>query len=604
MKRSKFNLSYLNSTTADAGYLVPVYYEDCLPGDKLRIGFESFVRCQPILSPLMHQVNLYMQYWFVPYRLLWDRWTEFITGGSDGVSVPVMPYVVSPLADPTSEDAQVKVGGFARGSFADYFFGADVRKPGVSVSAFPFRANVLIWNTRYRDEDLQLELPISFGDGEDTETFTGLLSPCIKKDYFSTARNNTQRGSQISVPILNSPSDSSSGQYYHFDIEFGLYETNSQIPDYTSYTPVASSYLNKILTSMPNPFTPNANYVNPAITSKTLITSFKETFSKSPLSFTPNVWLNLDRLAGNSYPHNVYGCFKVSLRLENGINETSQWLDSQDTSFLTWSGQKITFGGSLAYHSSNVNSSSYLDIRDLRLASSLQRYQERSLLWGNRYEEFLQREFSVRPSDARIQRPEFLGGCKSQLLISEVLQTSEGDSTGVGTMRGNGVGVLRQRPIRFFAPEHGIVIGYLSIRPKHVYTSGIDRAWLKKTRFDYYTPELSSVGMQEVLQQEISANADNAGVVFGFQDRYQEYRSRKDRVSGEFVDLLNYWNMATSYAEPPLISSEFVDMQNYADSYKRPFLVQDNSYHSYLCMIANKVRSYRPISKVSKNILK
>lgn len=602
MKRSKQNLSYLNSTTCNAGYLIPVYWEDCLPGDKLRIGFESFIRCQPILSPLMHQVNMYMQYWFVPYRLLWDRWTEFITGGEDGNAAPTRPYIVSPLADSSSNDPQLKSGGFPRGSFADYFFGADLRKPGIEVSALPFRANVLIWNTRYRDEDLQDELPLSLDDGEDLITSTDLLSPCVKKDYFTTARGVTQRGSQISVPVLSNVSNS--GQYRIATFEFGFCVGTDDTAGLTT-----QSFFKSGTTPLQGGNCPPSANVSADI----LLAKAKELIIKPgevvqgqvfDLGLPAASWINSGRSGRWNFAVRV-----SSVSLEFGAVAADTWSSSVEDYFYTCSGgasSKVstTVRGTFFFASANLNTSGLLDVRDLRLASALQRYQERSLLWGNRYEEFLQREFNVRPSDARIQRPEFLGGCKSQLLISEVLQTAEGETTGVGTMRGNGVGVLRQRPIRFFAPEHGIVIGYLSIRPKHVYTSGIDRAWLKKTRFDFYTPELSAIGMQEVLQQEISANADNSDVPFGYQDRYQEYRFRKDRVSGEFVDLLAHWNMATSYKEPPVINGSFVDMRSYSESYKRPFLVQDTSFDDYLCMIANKVRAYRPISKRAKNILK
>ena len=168
MRKSKFNLTHLHSTTLDMGYLVPICLLDCLPNDSFRISLSSFIRAQPMLSPLMHEVFLYTQYWFVPYRLLWDNWEAFITGGNDGLETPPFPIVKAPD------------GGFQTGSLADYF-GFPVSQAGIEVSAMPFRAMAEIYNTRYRDEDLQTEVPISYADGLDEETSVTLLSPaCIK----------------------------------------------------------------------------------------------------------------------------------------------------------------------------------------------------------------------------------------------------------------------------------------------------------------------------------------------------------------------------------------------------------------------------------------
>ena len=187
MKKSKFNLSYLNSTTGNAGYLIPFLLQPTLPNDTFRLSLSSFIRAQPMVAPLMHEVKFFTQYWFVPNRIIWDEWEEFITGGGDLTSAPAFPVL------PAKTQFEV-------GDLGDYFgFPTGVDVGGISV--LPFRAYAEIWNMRYRDEDLQEMLPIAYGSGADSTTSLKLMSPSWKRDYFTTARPFTQRGVNISVPV-------------------------------------------------------------------------------------------------------------------------------------------------------------------------------------------------------------------------------------------------------------------------------------------------------------------------------------------------------------------------------------------------------------------
>ena len=182
---SKFNLSHDNSLTCDMGELIPFCVIDCLPNDRFRLGMDSFIRAQPMLAPLMHLVTLHTHYFYVPYRLLWDEWEDFITSGISGSETPEFPTIdINP----------------AVGSLADYF-GLPVNGVSLQVSALPFRAYAEIYNTRYRDEDLQTELAISYASGKDTTTNTALQNCAWAKDYFTTSRLSSQRGPQISIPI-------------------------------------------------------------------------------------------------------------------------------------------------------------------------------------------------------------------------------------------------------------------------------------------------------------------------------------------------------------------------------------------------------------------
>ena len=675
MKRSKFNLTHTHSTTADAGQLIPFLLQPTLPGDRFRIGLKNFIRCQPMVAPLMHEVYFYTQYWYVPYRILWDNWEDFITGGDNLSSSPAFPYVTAPS------------GGWQPGSLADYF-GFPVKQSGIEVSAMPFRAYAEIWNNRYRDEDLQSDVGIVYTDGKDTKTNTDILSPSWKRDYFTLARPWTQRGADILIPVSTGTGHDNSSAVVHkhtFSIEIGLRHENvlAQVNggeevnraeafagasvyaggDGTSpnglFAPVEYQYTEGVsgvtcddfsrfyTTSVPG----HTIYFVPLIDDyKTLPGSETPTISANDFSFLNTLdysFLNSYRqdkglyyagrvsftmvvcdwygggYRGQRYYHyvNVPVISYVILTSDNVVDKVGDFEKPVFTGIHSSTEKNNVCGGAFTYYKAipagatangffpvtwwqSFSQVGSISVRDLRASSALQRYAERSLKFGNRYEEFIQREFGVKPRDSRIQRPEYLGGGRGILNISEVLQTAEGTDTGVGTMRGHGIASVAQRPIRFKSPEHGIIIGLLSIRPKAVYTQGIEREFLKRSRLDFFTPELANIGMQEVLTQELYATSANKDAIFGYNDRYQEYRYHKPLVTGEFRDTLNYWNMARIFDNAPSLNDEFINMEYSSEVFKRPFAVQDQSYHSFLIMLENVIQAWRPIPKRAKDILK
>lgn len=645
MRKSKFKLTHLHSTTLDPGYLVPFCLIPTLPNDSFRLGLSTFIRAQPMLAPLMHEVRLFTQYWFVPNRIIWEEWEDFITGGNDLSLTPPFPTVKL-----TADDCKT-------GSLTDYFGFPLVQD--LEVSALPYRAMAEIWNTRYRDEDLQEELPIDYGSSEDTTTSRKLLSPSFSKDYFTTARPFTQRGGDVAVPVQNNIGGvSPRGKRVTFRIVATHHTTanGSGARPVTSCASVAGGWNgDSIQAALEQWFVDNKDDIESLVWSPPAFKNDQATrnlfsdaimaprlfysqtvpsqyasvnsswafyvfidnvsvFEQSTpvidgISVNPikNVTCPPAILVPNNSPNTQYQFPFYSTGPTTWTNPTGdiaggRFSGIQTSDNFEWTAVMLT--GEYQYQLSAGTGETGIYIRDLRKTSALQRYAERSLRYGNRYEEFIQREFGIKPRDYRIQRPEYLGGGAGILNISEVLQTAESTDTGVGTMRGHGVASISQRPIRFRCPEHGLILGLLSIRPKSVYTQGIDREWLKRSRLDFFTPELANIGMQEVLQQELFATPDNVNEVFGYSERYQEYRYQKPLVSGEFRTTLNFWNMARLFANPPNLNAEFIDMANAVDDFKRPFQVQDNSAHAFICMLKNHIRAYRPIPKRAKDILK
>jgi len=234
------------------------------------------------------------------------------------------------------------------------------------------------------------------------------------------------------------------------------------------------------------------------------------------------------------------------------------------------------------------------NINELRLAFALQRYEEARARWGSRYVEYL-RYLGVRSSDARLQRPEYLGGGKQTLQWSEVLQTgvtTDGDDEeGVGNLKGHGIGAMRSNRYRRFFEEHGYVFSFLSVLPKTIYVQGISRTWNRRTKEDFWQRELQHIGQQEVLNKELYAAHTTPDGVFGYQDRYDEYRRLESSVSGEFRTTdLDFWHMARIFSSDPTLNSSFVT----SNPTKRINAVQTNDV--LWCMVRHSIQARRMVA--------
>lgn len=231
-------------------------------------------------------------------------------------------------------------------------------------------------------------------------------------------------------------------------------------------------------------------------------------------------------------------------------------------------------------------------INDFRLAFALQRYQEARAQYGTRYTEYL-RYLGVRSSDARLQRPEYLGGGRSTMNISEVLKTGEGDTPDtdapIGELRGHGIGALRSRRFIRFFEEHGIVMSLASIRPRTMYVDGVKRKWSRTTKEDFWQKELEQIGQQAILNKEVYAAAASPSGVFGYQDRYAEYRHEPSYVTGQFQTVLTDWHLARIFAAEPALNQSFTD----CDPSKRIFAEQ--TQHSCWAMFSHSIQARRMV---------
>ena len=243
----------------------------------------------------------------------------------------------------------------------------------------------------------------------------------------------------------------------------------------------------------------------------------------------------------------------------------------------------------------NLASATTFNVSDLRLAFQIQKWMERNARGGARYTEYLNNHFGVSPRDERLQRPEYLGGTKLPLMVSEVLQTSETGTTPQGTMAGHGLSAGRDFCATYRAEEFGLIMGIMSIMPRTAYSQGINRQWLRTTRYDFYSPEWAHLSEQAIIRAELYANSvsgDNT-TVFGYQGRYNEMRSKQNMlcslmrygVSGS----LAFWHIGRNFASAPSLNETFIRCVPRKDYLAAP------SQPACIVNIANIIKAIRPM---------
>lgn len=548
--RSLFDLSHEWLSTCDMGILYPFFWSEMSPGDTFHMANEIVIRAQPLLAPILHQINATTHYFFVPYRIIWEEWENFITGGVDGQfggnTRDDEPSEVSPELprwSPTNNSV---------GSLWDSLgLPTGVVPNGALPLDFIRRVYNRIWNEYYRDENLQEEV------NEDNEE---LLRRNWKKDYFTSALENQQRGIAPALPIVGSALVSNRSQTLNFvssDIQFLRSES-------------AGGFTFHIYKG-------------------TLQYEISDSsFSIVGLSISVGVrqWVN----GSWSVVNTSFKCVSQQGSIAIFVNDSLGGQSASSAPSVSDTSSK-SISGSYA----DLSTTTATDVKDLRVAFQIQKWLELANRGGVRYTEFLRSFFGVSPRDSRLQRPEYIGGTKMPIIVSEVLQTSSTDSepTPQGNMAGHGIGAARTYAGSYTATEFGMVMGLFSIMPETKYQQGINRQLLRRTKFDFLFPQFTHLSEQAIEEAEIYAtnSVDENRRVFGFNEIYDELRSIPSKIVGKMRDTFDYWHLARKFDEPPALNSDFIE----CNPSKRIFAVP--SEDGFIVNIGNIIRAVRPLPK-------
>jgi hypothetical protein len=502
ISRSRFDRSASLKTSFNAGDVVPFFLDEVLPGDTFSVDTSKVVRMQTLLTPMMDNVYLDTYYFFVPNRLVWDHWKEFCGENTESAWIPQTEYTMPQITSPANT-------GWNVGTLADYF-GIPTGVAGLSVSALPFRAYALIMNEWFRDQNLQDPLVVPTDDSTVAGVNTG------------TTVTDVAKGGK---PFVASK--------YH-DYFTSALPSPQKGPDVT--IPVAEA------TSLP--VVGNGKAL--AFSSVNSSGAYVSVGSVNSNGFNFN-GTALGSEIGSSFGNNT-----TFLKANSVIGVSPE-------SAL---GGDLSNSGLIAIASGNAAAAT---INQLRLAFQIQKFYEQQARGGSRYTEVVRSFFGVTSPDARLQRPEYLGGNRVPINVNQIVQQSGTESSGTpqGTVVGQSLTTDKHSDFTKSFTEHGFIIGVMVARYDHTYQQGLNRLWSRKDKFDYYWPVFANIGEQAIKNKEIFAQGnDKDNEVFGYQEAWAEYRYKPNMVTGEmrsaYAQSLDVWHLADDYKQLPTLSDAWI----------------------------------------------
>lgn len=479
VSRSRFQRNSDNKTTFNTGDLIPIYLDEVLPGDTHQIDLACIMRMATPIFPVMDNAFCDFYFFFVPNRLLWEHWKEFMGENRETAWTPKTEYNIPQVTAPA--------GGWEEGTLADYL-GLPTKVEGISVSALPGRAYGLIYNEWFRNQNVTQPTLVEVtdatttgkNDGSVTNDSAITLAKPLKAakmfDYYTGALPEPQKGEPIQLPMQGNA-----------DLKLYTLSDNEEI-----------------------------KWSKPSSTAAT-VSGFTEIL----------------KINGT----------QTGLRVEASRNgDTNTGMLKADMSSVTAA-----------------------TINQLRQAFQIQKLLEKDARGGTRYREVLREHFGVISPDSRMQIPEYLGGYRLPINVSQVIQTSATDSTSPqGNTAALSVTTMSKGMFTKSFTEHGFIMGLAVVRTDQTYQQGIERMWSRKGRYDYYWPVLANIGEQAILNKEIYAQGNAKDEeAFGYQEAWADYRYKPSKVTGLFrsnaQQSLDAWHYAQDYEALPTLSTTWME---------------------------------------------
>lgn len=559
ISRSRFKRDQNVKFTFDAGKLIPFYVDEVLPGDTFSVDTAGLVRMTTPIFPVMDNAYLDVYYFFVPNRIVWEHWKEFMGENTTGAweqkteySVPQLYLAGFTMKSGTEIEASAIGTVPEEGSILDYMgiptkcnrvaaITIDKAEKDIGINALPIRGYVKIWNEWFRDQNLTdpvTELKddkaatyIKLDESHEwTDTQKNLNAatggkplPVAKyHDYFTSALPAPQKGPSVAIGITG-------------DARVQWAFTAQELQDYGIMTSNGGQHL----------VPASGNTLGAPKTNDT-----------------------------NGYPRVLLG------KDSNGV---STWVPMQ----------------------ARLDNVEAATVNQLREAFAVQHYYEALARGGSRYREIIRSVFGTLISDKTVQIPEYLGGGRYPINMSQVVQTS---STTADSPQGNTAAIsvtpFNENSFTKSFEEHGFIIGVCCVRHDHTYQQGIERMWSRKDALDYYYPQFANLGEQAVKVKEIytgkELTKENTEEVFGYQEAWSEYRMKPNRVAGKFrsnaTGTLDTWHYADNYSKRPYLSDEWI--KEGKQEIQRTLAVQDEPQFIADFLIQNNTTRPMPLYSV------